>query len=78
VLKPGGRLVLLNMSKPDNDVVTWRERLYRVAPSLLSLYLAGGCRPVLMEGPVRAAGFTDVRRRFLGAPMPSEIVTARR
>ena len=77
VLRPGGRLVLLNMSKPDGQP-TARERLYKALPSILTLYLLGGCRPVLMEKPVQAAGFTVVRRIFLGGKAPSEIILATR
>jgi demethylmenaquinone methyltransferase/2-methoxy-6-polyprenyl-1,4-benzoquinol methylase len=75
VLRPGGRLVLLNMSKPA-EAPTSREWLYQRLPAPLVLYLMGGCRPVLMEGPVRAAGFGGVARTFLGGRAPSEIVLA--
>lgn len=74
VLRPGGRMVLLNMSKPDASQVTWRERLYRSLPASLVLNLGGGCRPVLMEPLVREAGFTSVTRRFLAGRFPSEVV----
>jgi ubiquinone/menaquinone biosynthesis C-methylase UbiE len=77
VLAPGGRLVLLNMSKPT-DETTRRERIYAAAPASLALNLGGGCRPVLMEGPVRAAGFVDVSRTFVGGGFPSEIVVGRK
>lgn len=76
VLKPGGRLVLLNMSKPDERALTLRERLYRSLPPSLVLYLMGGCRPVLMEQPVKRAGFREVQRQFVDGKFPSEIVTA--
>ena len=77
VLRPGGRLVLLNMSKRD-EAVTARERLYHRLPAKLALYLMGGCRPVLMEALVKAVGFQDVRRTFLDGKAPSEIVLARK
>ncbi len=77
VLKPGGRLVLVNMSKPGADVVTSYERLYKLLPRRWVPYLLGSCRPVLMEGPLRQAGFCDVQRQYLAQLMPSEIVTAR-
>jgi len=76
VLRPGGRLVLLNMSKYDESIITARERLYRLLPAKLALYLMGGCRPVLMETGVKAAGFHDVKRIFLDGKMSSEIVLA--
>jgi demethylmenaquinone methyltransferase/2-methoxy-6-polyprenyl-1,4-benzoquinol methylase len=73
VLRPGGRLILLNMSKPD-ERPTLRERLYQRLPAMLVLYLMGGCRPVMMEAAVKAAGFQEVRRTFLAGKAPSEIV----
>lgn len=77
VLVPGGRMVLLNMSK-DRGSTTLRQRLYEVLPAQLVLYLMGGCRPVMMEGRVREAGFEDVSRAFLPGRFPSEIVLARK
>ena len=57
VLRPGGKLVLVNMSKPD-ERTTFFERIYRrgwaIAP----------CRPVLMAPYVEQAGFTDVQRIY--------------
>ncbi len=76
VLRPGGRLVLLNMSKPDREMVIFREKLYRLLPPSLVLYLMGGCRPVLMEELVRKAGFSNVQRTFIGGKAPSEIILA--
>lgn len=73
VLCPGGRLVLLNMSKAD-EAPTRRELLYQKLPAALVLYLIGGCRPVLMEQPTKAAGFQAVTRTFVGGKAPSEIV----
>jgi demethylmenaquinone methyltransferase/2-methoxy-6-polyprenyl-1,4-benzoquinol methylase len=75
VLKPGGRLVLLNMSKPD-ETKSLHEKLYQLLPSKLVLYLAGGCRPVLMENSVNDSGFQNVSRSFLSGRNPSEIVVA--
>jgi len=76
VLKPGGRLVLLNMSKPDAQTITLRERLYPLLPPKLALYFIGGCRPVLMEQSVRQVGFKVIEREFMSGKFPSEIVTA--
>jgi demethylmenaquinone methyltransferase/2-methoxy-6-polyprenyl-1,4-benzoquinol methylase len=73
VLRPGGRLVLLNMSKPDERPIL-REKLYQRLPAKLVLYVMGACRPVLMEKPVRSAGFVQVSRIFIGGKAPSEIV----
>jgi ubiquinone/menaquinone biosynthesis C-methylase UbiE len=76
VLAPGGRLVLVNMSKEDPEKRTWFERLYRAMPSAWAAYLLGGCRPVLLREAVSAAGFEFVSRRFIQQAMPSEIVMA--
>ncbi|MCZ7573686.1 MAG: class I SAM-dependent methyltransferase [Ardenticatenaceae bacterium] len=76
VLKDGGRLVLVNMSK-DREITLW-ERLYRATPARLVPYLYGGCRPVLMAEHVSAAGFRDVRREFIKNLIPSEVVVGRK
>jgi demethylmenaquinone methyltransferase/2-methoxy-6-polyprenyl-1,4-benzoquinol methylase len=78
VLRPGGRLVLLNMSKRNEATLTAREKIYRLMPAKLTLYLMGGCRPVLMEAPAKATGFQDVSRVFLDGKAPSEVVLARK
>ncbi len=74
VLKPGGRLVLLNMSKKKDGGASWYERLYGRLPAWLVLNVMGACRPVLMEGFVKEAGFVDVKREFLAGVIPSEII----
>ena len=76
VLKPNGRLVLVNLSKKSADKRTWLERLYLSLPIIAVPYLMGGCRPVLMEQPVKDAGFVDVTREFIAHVIPSEVVTA--
>ncbi len=76
VLRPGGRMILLNMSKSSSEVVLFREKLYRFLPPSLVLYLMGGCRPVLMEDLTRQAGFQQIQRTYLGGKAPSEIVIA--
>ena len=57
VLKPGGRLVLLNMSKPD-ERETFFETIYQKGWAVMP------CRPVLMSRYLEPAGFTDVRRVY--------------
>jgi len=76
VLKPGGRLALVNMTKKDADSRTWWERLYLRLPARWAPYLLGGCRPVLVEGLVSEAGFCEVKREYIRHIIPSEIVTA--
>jgi demethylmenaquinone methyltransferase/2-methoxy-6-polyprenyl-1,4-benzoquinol methylase len=76
VLKPGGRMILLNMSKRDMETKTPREKLYERLPDKLVLYLLGGCRPVLMEGMVQDSKFENITRTYLEGNFPSEIVLA--
>lgn len=57
VLKPGGKLALVNMSKP-NERTTFFERIYRKG------WAIAPCRPVLMAPFVEQAGFTDVQRTY--------------
>lgn len=76
VLKPGGRLVLVNMSKPDPTQITWFERLYQWLPARLVPRTIGLCRPVVMAEHVRQAGFGAVERQYIPNAIPSELVTA--
>ena len=78
VLKAGGRLVLVNMSKENEGALTWWERVYQRLPAFLVPYLFGGCRPALAENFVKQAGFAEVARDYVRHILPSEIVTARK
>lgn len=77
VLKPGGRLLLVNFSK-ECERLTWWERLYQLTPTGLVPWLFAGCRPVQGEPFVREAGFVEVERAFIAEGLPSEIITARK
>jgi demethylmenaquinone methyltransferase/2-methoxy-6-polyprenyl-1,4-benzoquinol methylase len=57
VLKPGGKLVLLNMSKPD-DRKTLFEKIYERGWAVMP------CRPVLMSAYLEPAGFTNIQRLY--------------
>ncbi len=57
VLKPGGKLVLVNMSKPD-ERKTFFEKIYEKGWAVMP------CRPVLMSGYLEPAGFTEVQRFY--------------
>lgn len=57
VLKPGGKLVLVNMSKPDARK-TFFERIYELGWAVMP------CRPVLMSPYLEPAGFKDVERLY--------------
>jgi demethylmenaquinone methyltransferase/2-methoxy-6-polyprenyl-1,4-benzoquinol methylase len=76
VLKPGGRMVLLNMSKRNETIRTSREFLYSILPAKFVLYFLGGCRPVLMEGKTKDTGFDKIKRTYLEGKFPSEVVVA--
>jgi len=60
VLKPGGKLVLLNMSKPD-ERKTFYESVYK--------WMGMPCRPVLMAPYLERLGFKDIHRSYR-APRP--------
>ncbi len=57
VLKPGGKLVLVNMSKPD-ERKTFFEKIYEKGWAVMP------CRPVLMSEYLTPAGFTDIQRLY--------------
>ena len=73
VLKPRGRLVLVNMSKGTRRYTNMKpyEWFYSKYPFLL-----GGCRPVLTKPFLEELGFRNVQREFVlaGQFVPSEIV----
>ena len=76
VLKPGGRLALVNFSKRVAGRRTLWERFYEALPRRWVPYVAGGCRPVVMAGAVERAGFRDLRQQFVPGLIPSEVVIA--
>jgi len=57
VLKPGGKLVLVNMSKPGPRKTIY-ETIYQKGWAVMP------CRPVLMSSFVETAGFRDVQRLY--------------
>ncbi len=57
VLKPGGKLVLVNMSKPDAKK-TFYEKVYERRWAVMP------CRPVLMSPYLDKAGFGQVQRLY--------------
>jgi ubiquinone/menaquinone biosynthesis C-methylase UbiE len=78
VLRPGGRVVLVNLSRDDSETLTWMEKFYSWLPPGWVPYLLGSCRPVFMEPLVRAQGLIEVTREFMRQLTHSEIVTARK
>ena len=72
VLKPGGRIALVNMAIADRWPHRIYDALYRVSPRLL-----GGCRGVSLDPFLNAAGFVNVRAEHVSQLwFPSEVVTA--
>lgn len=75
VLRPSGRLVLVNMAELPPRLRATFVWLYRRAPRLL-----GGCRPVALAPFVERAGFRIQRRDVvtqLGVPSELILATAR-
>lgn len=79
VLRDGGRLALVNLSRPSsaNSLTRW-ERCYRRTPAFLVPWVFAGCRPVEAEAFVRAAGFAEVEREVVEEGLTSEVITAKR
>lgn len=70
VLKPGGRLVMMNMTLGERWYNQIWEMLYRLHPPLL-----GGCRGVRLLPYVQQAGFVDTRRAYISQwTFPSEVL----
>lgn len=71
VLKPGGRLVQVNMTPGRHRYNRLWEMIYRLHPPLL-----GGCRGVEMAPYFEHSGLCDVRRAYVSEwTFPSEVVT---
>jgi ubiquinone/menaquinone biosynthesis C-methylase UbiE len=74
VLRPGGRLVLSNMTKGERRRDRVWDWLYAKG-----LVLTANCRGVLAAPVLRELGFTDVSREYVTQmAFPTEIVTARK
>ncbi|MFK7846420.1 MAG: class I SAM-dependent methyltransferase [Rhodothermales bacterium] len=70
VLKPGGRLVQINMAPGKAWYNFLWEGLYRLHPALL-----GGCRGVEMERYYKEAGFDKIEREYISQrTFPSEVI----
>jgi ubiquinone/menaquinone biosynthesis C-methylase UbiE len=74
VLRPGGRLVLSNMTKGERPLHRLFDTLYAHG-----LSLTANCRGVLAAPVLRELGFTEITREYLAQLLfPTEIVTARK
>ena len=71
VLRPGGRLAIVNMAKGTRWYNGIWEFIYRINPALL-----GGCRGVSLLPQIEACGFRNIRREYISQlTFPSEIVS---
>ena len=72
VLKPGGKLVLVNMTKAEQFGAGLYERIYRISPTLM-----GGCRGVNLSNLLTEHGFKVENREYVQQMLfPSEVILA--
>jgi ubiquinone/menaquinone biosynthesis C-methylase UbiE len=72
VLKPRGRLMMVNMTKAERWSDAMWEQVYRVRPAWL-----GGCRGVRLSPFLEAAGFTVASREYVSElGFASEVIRA--
>jgi len=70
VLKPGGRMVLVHMTKGEKWVNQIYVRIYKMKPPLLA-----GCRGLMAQPFLEEAGFKDFHREFVSQlGFPSEVI----
>lgn len=70
VLRPGGRLVMANMTKALHWYESISEQVYRIRPSLL-----GGCRGIYLLPYLESAGFVDTQREYISQmTFPTEVI----
>ena len=70
VLHPGGRLVLVNMTKGERWYNGAWDRIYHINPALL-----GGCRAVSLLPQIKACRFTQTKREYVSQlTFPSELI----
>ena len=73
VLKPGAKLVLVNMTKGEKFGSGIYDRIYRISPRLM-----GGCRSVQLSERLQRHGFTIMAREYHQQLFfPSEVIVSR-
>ena len=74
VLRVGGKLVLVNMTRGERFGSHVYNRIYRMSPKTM-----GGCRGVTMSGRLQDHGFRVETREYVQQMLfPSEVVLARK
>lgn len=72
VMKEGGRIILVNMTKGESWVNQIYEGLYKLKPPLLA-----GCRGVMALPFLKEIGFKEIKREFVSSfGFPSEVIRA--
>jgi ubiquinone/menaquinone biosynthesis C-methylase UbiE len=70
VLRPGGRLVMVNMTKWKHWYNSLWEGIYRINPAWL-----GGCRGVYLLPYLESVGFLEMKKEFISQmTFPSELI----
>ena len=74
VLKPGGKLVLVNMTKKEKFGAGLYERIYQISPAIMD-----GCRGVKLSNLLTKHGFNVKIREYIQQMLfPSEVILASR
>mgnify|MGYP000004362935 CR=1 FL=1 len=72
VLRPSGKMVLVNMTEAEQFMGRIYDRIYRISPRLM-----GGCRAVKLSGLIEKQGFKIDKREYHQQMLfPSEVILA--